>query len=109
RTHFARWLRITLGDQSRHRTHRGEKSECDLFHGEPLFFPLALGPHPQRELTLIPRLGFTVLGSVWPPALTFLRRRGPPSARTERPAEAGHDVLTPAHCPPFPTDLILHR
>ena len=35
----------------------------------PTFFPMAAGPHPRRELTLTPRLGFTVLGSVWPQAL----------------------------------------
>src|SRR5690349_6118703 len=32
-------------------------------------FPLAAGPHPRRDLSLIPRLGFTVLGSGWPRAL----------------------------------------
>src|SRR4051812_46376392 len=32
------------------------------------FFPLAAGPHPRRVLSLIPRLGFTVLGSGWPQA-----------------------------------------
>src|SRR5262245_32020616 len=32
-------------------------------------FPLALGPHPQRTRSLTPRLGFTVLGSMWPQAL----------------------------------------
>ena len=26
------------------------------------------GAHPQRELTLMPRLGFHVLGSAWPQA-----------------------------------------
>ncbi len=29
------------------------------------------GPHPRRELTPTPRLGFPVLGSVWPQALPF--------------------------------------
>src|SRR5262245_48665283 len=35
-------------------------------------FSLALGPHPQRELTLTPHLGFAGLGSVWPQALLSL-------------------------------------
>src|SRR3989442_9550274 len=30
---------------------------------------MALGPHPQRALTLTPRLGVTGLGSAWPQAL----------------------------------------
>src|SRR5207237_1690752 len=34
-----------------------------------IIFSLALGPHPQRELTLMPRLGFSGLGSAWPQAL----------------------------------------
>ena len=32
-------------------------------------FSLAAGPHPRRELTPTPRVGFTVLRSVWPQAL----------------------------------------
>jgi hypothetical protein len=35
-------------------------------------FSLAPGPHPQRELTLMPRRGFTVGGSAWPQALLWL-------------------------------------
>src|SRR5262245_25056301 len=34
-----------------------------------LLFPLAAGPLPRRVPSLTPRLGFTVLGSVWPQAL----------------------------------------
>jgi hypothetical protein len=30
---------------------------------------LAAGPHPRRELTLMPRLGSHVLASAWPQAL----------------------------------------
>src|SRR5215471_8609232 len=37
-----------------------------------IFFPLAPGPHPRRALSLMPRLGFTVLGSAWPQALLLL-------------------------------------
>ena len=44
-----------------------------------IFFPLAPGPHPRRDLSLMPRLGFTVLGSAWPQAL-FHWRRGPTPA-----------------------------
>jgi len=29
---------------------------------------MAAGPHPRRDLSLTPRLGFSVLGSVWPQA-----------------------------------------
>src|SRR5262245_21825170 len=46
-------------------------------------FPLALGPHPQRDLSLTPRLGFTVLGSVRPRAL-FHWRWGPTPSATFR-------------------------
>src|SRR5215510_1227895 len=35
-------------------------------------FPLAAGPHPRRVSSLMPRLGFTVLGSAWPQALLSL-------------------------------------
>ena len=35
------------------------------------FLSLALGPHPQRELTLMPRFGFPGLSSAWPRALTI--------------------------------------
>src|SRR5262245_37496488 len=55
-----------------------------LFSTSPMnfianFFPLAAGPHPRRALTLMPRLGFSVLGSAWPQAL-FHWRRGPTPA-----------------------------
>src|SRR5262245_49518982 len=33
-----------------------------------VIFSLAPGPHPRRELKLMPRLGFPVLGSAWPQA-----------------------------------------
>src|SRR5262245_13037041 len=36
------------------------------------FFPLAAGPHPRRDLSLTPRRGFAVRGSVWPQALPDL-------------------------------------
>jgi hypothetical protein len=40
------------------------------WHGlRAIIFSLALGPHPQRELTLILRVGFPVLRSAWPQAL----------------------------------------
>src|SRR3989442_1631270 len=48
---------------------------------------LALGPHPQRELTLTPRRGFpcprlgVAAGALhwrWGPTTVFLSRRGPP-------------------------------
>src|SRR5262245_52468094 len=38
------------------------------------FFPLAAGPHPRRVPSLMPRLGFAVLGSAWPQALFHWRR-----------------------------------
>jgi len=51
---------------------------------------MAAGPHPRRVLTLTPRLGFTVLGSVWPQALpsqTGLLRRQP-----TRPSHRGFTI-----------------
>jgi hypothetical protein len=44
---------------------------CSIDHSD--ISPLALGPHPQRELTLMPRLGFSLLGSAWPQALLRFR------------------------------------
>src|SRR5262249_43338291 len=38
--------------------------------------PLAAGPHPRRDLSLTPRRGFAVLGSVWPQALAGCEPRG---------------------------------
>ena len=35
-------------------------------------FPLGLGPHPQRELTLMPRRGFPGRSSAWPQALLIV-------------------------------------
>ncbi len=32
---------------------------------------MAAGPHPRRELTLMPRLGLRRLGSAWPRALVL--------------------------------------
>src|SRR5437867_924516 len=65
------------------------------------FFTLALGPHPQRELTLMPRLGFTVLGSArhpgaaaapgapaWPQALLHWRW-GPTASTPTRGCRVG--------------------
>src|SRR5882762_581831 len=48
-------------------------------------FSLAPGPHPRRELTLMPRFGFTSprLGMA---AGAFHWRRGPPPARTDADA-----------------------
>jgi len=44
-------------------------------------FPLALGPHPQRELTLTPRLRISMSsGAVWPQALFHWRWGPTPSA-----------------------------
>src|SRR5215475_7184911 len=43
-------------------------------------FSLAAGPHPRRALSLMPRLGFTVLGSAWPQAL-FTGGGAPPPPR----------------------------
>src|SRR5262245_19613207 len=43
------------------------------------FFALAAGPHPRGALSLTPRLGSPVLGSVWPRA-RFPRPRGPTPA-----------------------------
>jgi hypothetical protein len=34
-----------------------------------IFFPLAAGPHPRRDLSLTHRRGFPVRGHVWPQAL----------------------------------------
>ena len=62
----------------------GPEARTDSYrHGlGVIFLALALGPHPgpharlprvgarpQRELTLMPRLGFSGLGSAWPQAL----------------------------------------
>ena len=40
---------------------------CSFNHSD--ISPLAAGPHPRRELTLMPRLGLQVLSSAWPQAL----------------------------------------
>jgi len=48
---------------------------------------MALGPHPQRELTLMPRLGFPVLGSARHPSMAagaLPWRCGPPPAANLR-------------------------
>ena len=39
---------------------------------QALLFALALGPHPQRKLTLMPRFRLACLGSAWPQALPLL-------------------------------------
>src|SRR4029450_3498628 len=49
---------------------------------------LALGPHPQRELTLMPRLGFPVLGSAWPQALASSLALGPDPQTAALPGAA---------------------
>src|SRR5712664_3211568 len=41
-------------------------------HGTPTRLPRWGPRHAHRELTLTPRLGFTVLGSAWPQALYSL-------------------------------------
>jgi hypothetical protein len=49
------------------------------------FSARAAGPPSRRDLTLTPRLGFTVLGSVWPQALPIAAAQGDPSQSRGRP------------------------
>ena len=60
--------------------------------------PLAVGPHPHRELTPMPSLGFQVLAQAWPQALLALVRLPAQPALPAWPAPVS--ALTP----PLATD-----
>ena len=89
------------GDDCAHRgCGQGDGYQRDAHDGLSLvnFFPVALGPHPQRELTPMPRFGFT-----WPQlgmaagAFFFTGAGAPPPARTDADAAPRLSMASARH------------